>query len=121
MSTQGPTTEAGSVAVAQAAAERPPRMELVQTAPATATDPGKMSQRPFEGASVCALLTRLAPDVWLVENPTVKERLSYPLTYRNALGLLAVLGTVFCAGLTCGGRDPRLSRVLTAAELEPTE
>ena len=56
-----------------------------------------------------------------MENPIVKERLSYPLTYRNALGLLPVLGTVFCAGLTCDSRDPRLSRALTAAELEPTE
>ena len=47
-----------------------------------------------------ALVTRLAPDVWPIEPNVHDERLSYPLTYWNALGLLAALGTVFCLHLT---------------------
>jgi len=66
---------------------------------------------------VCALITRLAPDVWLVETPSQPERLSFPVTYWNALGLLAALGCVFCFGLTSDAHEGRVSRVLAAAAL----
>lgn len=66
---------------------------------------------------VCALITRLLPDVWRVATPLQPERLSYPVTYWNALGLLAGLGFVFCFGLTADAREHPAVRVLAAAAL----
>jgi hypothetical protein len=59
-----------------------------------------------------ALTTRLAADVW----PTVPvspgaDRLSYPLTYWNALGVMAGLGAILCFHLASSDRDPRWLRV----------
>jgi O-antigen ligase len=54
----------------------------------------------FLAVSVCALLTRVLPDLWHTAPNIANERLSYPLTYWNALGLLAALGIVLCLHLT---------------------
>src|SRR5439155_7523569 len=43
------------------------------------------------------------------------ERLSYPVTYWNALGLLASLGIVLVVHLTTDFREPRWLRVASAA------
>ena len=43
------------------------------------------------------------------------DRLSYPLTYWNALGLLAAVGTILCFHLTCSRAEPPAVRVLGAA------
>ena len=48
---------------------------------------------------------------------SAQNRLSYPLTYWNALGLLAGLGIVFCAHLTTSLQEPPLVRVLAAAPI----
>jgi hypothetical protein len=42
---------------------------------------------------VCAagVITRVLPDVWTIQQRLATDRLSYPLTYWNALGLLAGL------------------------------
>ena len=66
---------------------------------------------------VCALITRLLPDVWAVEPDIAVGRLSYPLTYWNALGLVAALGLVLCFAMTCDDRESRAGRVLSAAAL----
>ena len=69
--------------------------------------------------AVCAaaLTTRLLPDVWSVEYESISPRLSYPVTYWNALGLLAAVGIVLCFGMTSSQREPRVVRVLSCAAL----
>lgn len=62
-----------------------------------------------------ALTTRLAPDVWPTAPGLGDERLSYPLSYWNALGLMAGLGALLCVHLTCSDREPRWLRIVAAA------
>ncbi len=66
---------------------------------------------------LCGLMTRLFPDVWSLPAAVANERLNYPLTYWNALGLLAALGTVLCFALTADLREKPLGRVLAAGAL----
>lgn len=68
---------------------------------------------------VCAagLATRLAPDVWSIGSMVAPDRLSYPLTYWNALGLLAAVGIILCFALTSDAREARAGRVLAAGAL----
>ena len=65
----------------------------------------------------CALVTRLLPDLWQIPPTDVDGRLSYPLTYWNALGLLAAIGLVTCLALTCDRRETAVGRVLAAGAL----
>jgi O-antigen ligase len=72
------------------------------------------------GASVvclAGLISRLAPDLWHTAPNVSNERLSYPVTYWNALGLLATLGILFTLHLTCTLGERRLVRVLAAGVL----
>jgi len=62
-----------------------------------------------------ALATRLLPDVFPTPPEEAVGRLSYPLTYWNALGLLCALGTLLALHLTTSAREPRAIRVLAAA------
>ena len=66
---------------------------------------------------VCAvaLITRLLPNVWPIGANLANDRLSYPITYWNALGLLAALGIVFSLHMATRARGPRTARVLGAA------
>jgi O-antigen ligase len=69
--------------------------------------------------AVCAvaLITRVLPDVWPVSPNIANDRLSYPLTYWNALGLISSLGLVFCLYLASSHREPGAVRVLGSAAL----
>ncbi|HSK50904.1 MAG TPA: O-antigen ligase family protein [Solirubrobacterales bacterium] len=69
--------------------------------------------------AICAvaLTTRLAADIWPIGPNLHPERLSFPLTYWNALGLLAALGIVACLQLSSGGRESRAWRVAGAAAI----
>ena len=72
------------------------------------------------GASIvclAGLISRVAPDVWHTAPDVSNQRLSYPVTYWNALGLLAALGIVFTFHLTCTLAERRFVRVLAAAVL----
>ncbi|MDQ4049264.1 MAG: O-antigen ligase family protein [Actinomycetota bacterium] len=64
-----------------------------------------------------ALVTRVLPEVWPIESNIANERLAYPITYWNALGLLAALGAVMSLFLACDEREPPVSRALGAAAL----
>lgn len=64
-----------------------------------------------------ALMTRLLPDAWSVKPDLGTNRLSFPLTYWNTLGLLAVIGIIFALHMTTRGRGPRWSRVFGAAAI----
>jgi hypothetical protein len=85
------------------------------------TDRIRMMIRGIAAAAVlvCAigLITRVAPDVWPIAPDIQRGRLSYPLTYWNALGLLAALGLVLCTHLACSEREPRIVRVIGAAAM----
>jgi O-antigen ligase len=65
--------------------------------------------------SIIALTTRVLPDVWPVDPNFANNRLSYPLTYWNSLGLLAAVGVILCFHLACNRRDPPVVRVLGAS------
>ena len=70
-------------------------------------------------AIVClaGLTSRLLPDVWHTAPEVSNERLSYPVTYWNALGLLAAIGILLTFHLTCSLAERRAVRVLAAALL----
>ena len=69
--------------------------------------------------AVCmsAVATRVLPDVWQVAPNTADIRLNYPLSYSNALGLLAAFGIVFALHLAGDLRERWHVRVLGAAVL----
>jgi hypothetical protein len=66
---------------------------------------------------VCALITRLLPNVWHTAPGVSNQRLSFPVTYWNTLGLLAALGIVLAAQLTCSLAERRPVRVAAAGVL----
>lgn len=68
---------------------------------------------------VCAagLLTRAFPDVFTIAPAVQNERLSYPIGYWDALGLMATLGIVLCLHLASSENEPAAARVLGAAAL----
>jgi len=70
------------------------------------------------GASVvclAGLISRVLPNVWHTAPNVSNERLSYPITYWNTLGLLASLGIVLAFHITCSLSERRLARILAAA------
>lgn len=62
-----------------------------------------------------ALVSRLLPHAWPTSTSFLAERLSYPLTYWNALGVLAALGAVFSFHLSADEHEPAVVRILAAA------
>ncbi|HEV2771098.1 MAG TPA: O-antigen ligase family protein [Solirubrobacteraceae bacterium] len=66
---------------------------------------------------LCGLVTRLLPDVWSVAADVGGDRLSFPLTYWNALGLLAAVGFVLCFTLSSDVAERPVGRVLAAGAL----
>jgi hypothetical protein len=67
-------------------------------------------------ACAAGLTTRLLPDVWSVQSNIQADRLGYPVTYWNTLGLMATLCLVACLHLSSWDRS-RWVRVLAAAFL----
>jgi hypothetical protein len=65
----------------------------------------------------CGLVTRVLPDLWPVRATLQADRLSYPITYWNTLGLLGAMGWVTCLHLAASLREPRVVRILSAAAL----
>jgi O-antigen ligase len=61
------------------------------------------------------LISRVLPEVWPTAEGVANNRLSFPLTYWNALGLLAAIGLVLCVGLATNDRESRAGRALAAA------
>lgn len=62
------------------------------------------------------LISRALPDVLAVAPDIANNRLGYPATYPNAMGLLAALGVLLAFHLS-SSREPRSARVLAAAAL----
>jgi len=70
--------------------------------------------------AVCALASRLAPDAFPTDTQFQNNRLSFPLTYWNALGVLVGFGSILCLHLTCSREEPYPVRILAAAALPVT-
>ncbi len=70
-------------------------------------------------AVVClaGLTSRVLPAVWPTAPDVSNQRLSYPVTYWNTLGLLAALGVVLAFHLSCTLSERRPVRVLAAGVL----
>jgi len=66
---------------------------------------------------LAGLASRLVPDVLSVPPPEVAERLTYPVSYWNALGLLAAVGAILCLHMASGPRQPPVVRALGAAAI----
>ena len=68
---------------------------------------------------ICAagFITRALPDVWPIRATLQADRLSYPITYWNTLGLLGAMGWVTCLHLASSLREPRVVRILATASL----
>jgi hypothetical protein len=72
------------------------------------------------GAStVClgAFLSRALPKLWPIAASLDTPRISYPLTYWNALGMVAVVGIILCVALTSDDRASRFSKALAVLPL----
>lgn len=69
------------------------------------------------GVCTVALATRLFPDAFDLAAAVADERLNYPLTYWNALGVLAGIGIALCLHLSASEREPSVVRVVGAAAL----
>ena len=64
---------------------------------------------------MCAIVTRLLPQVWPTTADLATNRLSFPVTYWNALGVLAAFGVVLCLHFSSGAGEPPAIRALAAA------
>ena len=60
----------------------------------------------FAALSIIGFVTRTLPDVWSAPAELQRNRLSYPIGYWNALGLVAGFALVLCLHLTCSSREP---------------
>jgi len=69
------------------------------------------------GLCTAAFLSRALPDVFEVSPGFLASRLGFPLTYWNALGLLAAIGLVLCLSLTSDERESSPVRVVAAAAM----
>jgi len=71
---------------------------------------------------LCAagLISRLLPDVWALGSEQQSNRLQYPVTYANTMGLLAALALLWSFALSATARESPLTRVLTAAAVPIT-
>src|SRR5688572_17707765 len=66
---------------------------------------------------VGGLLTRVLPDVLPIAPNVLDQRLSYPVTYWNGLGLLAAIAIVLATHLACSTKEHAAARTLGAAVL----
>jgi hypothetical protein len=69
------------------------------------------------GVCICGLITRLLPHLWPTTPELANQRLSFPLTYWNALGLFAGLGVILALHLSSEPREQVVVRVLGAAAI----
>jgi hypothetical protein len=73
----------------------------------------------FWAIALAGLITRLAPGTFPTEGGVLPERVAFPLTYWNAMGIACALGVVLTLHLTSAESEPRAIRVLAAALLAP--
>ena len=59
----------------------------------------------FAAIALAGLLTRLLPDTFPISSGFLPERVSFPLTYWNAMGIACALGALLAVHLTASGRE----------------
>jgi O-antigen ligase len=69
------------------------------------------------GVCAIAFVSRALPGVWPIDLSEQTTRLGYPVNYWNALGLMAALGIILCAGFTSDIRAGRVVRVVSAGAI----
>jgi O-antigen ligase len=69
----------------------------------------------FVVISIAGLISRVLPDKFSIDYPIAPHRLSFPVTYWNAMGLICALAILFLAHLSSTHREPRALRVGAAA------
>jgi tetratricopeptide (TPR) repeat protein len=67
--------------------------------------------------AVMALITRVAPGIHSIPVSLENYRLSYPLTYWNALGLFVAVAVLLCAGLATRSEEHPVAQSLSAAAI----
>src|SRR5579864_1019993 len=65
----------------------------------------------------CGLVTRVLPHLWPTTPEIANNRLSFPVTYWNVLGLLGAIGVVACTHLSSDIRERLVVRILAAASI----
>jgi O-antigen ligase len=65
--------------------------------------------------AILGLVTRLLPNVHSIPENFARDRLGYPISYWNALGLFVSVAILFCCGLATRREEPVVSKVLAAA------
>jgi O-antigen ligase len=65
----------------------------------------------------CSLLTRVLPHLWPTAPDVANQRLSFPLTYWNALGLFGAFGLVLCLHFSSDLRESAVTRIASVAAL----
>jgi hypothetical protein len=73
----------------------------------------------FAALALAGLLTRLLPETFPISSGFLPERVSFPLTYWNAMGVACALGAVLVLHLTASGRENTIIRVIAAGLLPP--
>jgi O-Antigen ligase len=64
---------------------------------------------------IVALATRLLPGTFPTSRAIANDRLTFPLTYWNAMGILGALALVLSLHVSASAREPAYARVLAAA------
>jgi hypothetical protein len=67
--------------------------------------------------AVMALITRVTPGIHSIPVSLENYRLSYPLTYWNALGLFVAVAVLLCAGLATRSKENPIAQSLAAAAI----
>ncbi|HEY2478680.1 MAG TPA: O-antigen ligase family protein [Solirubrobacterales bacterium] len=65
--------------------------------------------------AVLGLVTRLLPNVHSIPENFARDRLGYPLSYWNGLGVFVAVAILFCCGLAAREDEPPLSKALASA------
>jgi O-antigen ligase len=69
--------------------------------------------------ALAGLLTRLLPDTFPISAGFLPERVSFPVTYWNAMGIACALGALLALHLTSSGTEHPAVRVVAAALVPP--
>jgi hypothetical protein len=80
----------------------------------------RWSAAAFTSFALAGLVTRLAPNRFPITAGVLPERIGFPLTYWNAMGIACALGCLLLLHLTASEREPWPVRVAAAAALAPT-
>jgi hypothetical protein len=74
----------------------------------------------FVAFALAGLITRLWPATFPISGGVLPERVAFPLTYWNAMGIACAIAVVLTLHLTASGAEPRTIRVAAAAALVPS-